>query len=68
MSRNMERYVQGHKFQGVFVRKAEQKTIPSAFPTLELLSQVGGAEAPSSNGAHLPRVRGEALSKEGRTV
>lgn len=68
MSRNVERYVQGHKFQGVFVRKAEQKTLPSAFPTLELLSQVGGAEAHSSNGAHLPRIRVKASASGGRTL
>lgn len=44
----MERYVQGLKFQVVFVGKAEQKIISSTFPMLELLSQVGSAETHSS--------------------
>lgn len=38
LSESMARYVQGHTFQATLLGKAEQKGIPSAFLTADLLS------------------------------
>lgn len=61
LSKNMERYVQGHTFQLIFIGKAEQKSIPSAFLTAELLSPSSARLRLTPEAEHLSLEAGEAL-------
>jgi hypothetical protein len=63
----MEQYVQEYKFQVIFVMKAEQKIIPSAFLTLELLCQVSFGREPFQPPS-LPVGRDEDLCKGGEQL
>lgn len=61
LSKKLERYVQGHKFQGTFVGKAKQKSIPSAFLTVELFFPSSARLRLIPAAEHLSLEAGEAL-------